>query len=266
MTSRKRNLWFLFLIGFSNVKIFILVPVFNEESVFGQLFPRLVKVAEELSATIVVVDDGSSSPLQFNSSRSKGVQTSSSLLHKSSGSDRSSGSNIVRLRHSVNCGVGAALGTGMAYAKAQGADIVLSIDGDGQHDPEDLKKLVDVLKMGEADIANGSRFLTRQKIPLFRRCANYLANIITFLLSGFWITDSQTGMKGYSSLALEKIDIKTPGYEWCIDIFREANWYGLSVKEVPISVVYNLYTLRKGQGFAMGLDMVARLFVRSLMK
>jgi lysozyme family protein len=71
-------------------------------------------------------------------------------------------------------------------------------------------------------------------------------------------------MKGFSKRALEKIEVQTAGYEWCSDIFREANWYGLKIEEVPISVSYNLYSLNKGQSFAIGIDMVMRLVMRSL--
>lgn len=232
------------------MKIWIVVPVHNEGEIFQRWLPSLLQVASLLKAKVVVVDDGSSSKFQVASSKFQDLQLATCNF----------------LRHEVNCGAGAAVTTGMEYAKQHGADIVLTIDGDGQHDPRDLIELAEKLKSGETDIINGSRFLKRQSIPFFRRIANFLANIITFLLSGFWLTDSQSGMKGFSKKALEKIQIQTPGYEWCTDVFREANQYDFRVKEAPISVSYNAYSLKKGQSFAIGLDMMMRLIVRSLMK
>jgi len=230
------------------MKIFIIVPVYNEGRVFQEWLPGLLKVAEEISAEVVVVDDGSDP-----------VRSSEIVV-------RSKNSNYQLLRHEVNCGVGAAIATGLEYARRNGAEMVLTIDGDGQHDPEDLRELVLVLAAGQTDVVNGSRFLKKQWVPWSRRVANFLGNIVTYLLSGFWMTDSQSGMKGFSKKALDTIEIQTAGYEWCTDIFREANWYGLKLTEVPISVLYNQYTLNKGQNLAIGIDMVIRLALRSLWK
>lgn len=244
-------LYFPRLIPFlSDLKLFIIVPVYNEGKVFQAWLPRLLEVAQQMGARVVVVDDGSEEQFQVPSAKWEPKNFELGTCHF--------------LRHQVNCGVGAAIATGMEYAKRQRAEMVLTIDGDGQHAPEDLRELVLGLAAGRVDIINGSRFLKKQWIPWARRLANFLANIITFLLSGFWVTDSQSGMKGFSKRALEKIEVQTAGYEWCSDVFREANWYGLKIEEVPISVSYNLYSLNKGQSFAIGIDMVMRLAMRSL--
>jgi len=216
---------------FKLMKIFVLVPVYNEGKVFEEWLPSLLEVAKDIKANVVVIDDGS-------------------IDGQCSFDSRLSTFDYRLLCHPVNCGVGAAIATGMEYARAQGAELVLTIDGDGQHDPEDLKLVLAELKQGRADIVNGSRFMKKQKIPFLRRVANFLANVITFILSGFWLSDTQTGMKGFSQKALKKLEIESAGYEWCTEIFREASWYKLKVREVPISVKYNLYTLYKGQSFA----------------
>lgn len=235
------------------MRIFVVVPVYNEGKVFERWLPDLLKITKELGAKVVVVDDGSEVPLL----KPRGI----SPLRD----EYITPVEMTKiLRHEVNCGVGAAIATGMEYAKSRGAEMVITIDGDGQHFPEDLRELVAVLAAGKADIVNGSRFLKQQWIPWSRRIANFLANIITFGLSGFWVSDSQSGMKGFGKRALEKIEVQTAGYEWCSDIFREANWYDLRLQEVPISVLYNKYSLNKGQNLAVGMDMVMRLVVRSL--
>ena len=225
------------------MKGFILVPVYNEGKVFLSWFPRLYSVLSRLDGDwkIVIIDDGSEESLPLEDS-----------------------GDVVVLRHPLNTGVGSALGTGLAYVRFSDPDFVFTIDGDAQHDPEDLVSLYDVLSSSSVDLVNGSRFLKKQKIPFLRRIANFVGNIVSFSLSGYWVTDSQSGMKGFSKNALKKLQFYSPGYEWCIDVFREASWYRWKVKELPISVRYSAYTLGKGQHFALGLDMVLRLLVRVL--
>lgn len=224
--------------------IALVIPVFNEDEVIGPVLGEVMKTCDRLGVDVVVVDDGSE------------LRVESSELGDE---------NLNILRHEVNCGVGAAIGTGMDYARGKGYDMVLTMDGDGQHDPADLEMMIKKCEQG-VDIVNGSRFLKHQDVPLSRRLANVLGNILTFLLSGQWLSDSQSGMKAFSARALDQLEFFSAGYEWCTDVFREATWYDLSVEEVPISVEYSEYSMKKGQSFAVGTDMVLRLVIRSLMR
>ena len=229
-------------------KICILVPVYNEGKAFLEWLPGLMEVAGDLQALVIVVDDGSERVCLTNEQIQRDFP------------------GVTLLRHGVNCGVGAAIGTGLAFASRLQVEYVLTIDGDGQHDAEDLKLVLHELKKSDGDIVNGSRFLKVQKIPLLRRWANGAANFLTFVMSGMKVTDSQSGMKGFSRQVIEGLQLSNPGYEWCLDVFREASWKGWSVKEVPISVSYSDYSTRKGQGIAVGLDMLTRLMVKALLK
>ncbi|MDF2379357.1 MAG: glycosyltransferase family 2 protein [Candidatus Gracilibacteria bacterium] len=223
----------------------VVMPVYNESEVFEEVLKKTLFSCKRFGLDLVVVDDGSARLLSTFSAASQ--------------------KPIVLLRHEVNCGVGAAVGTGFAYAKREGYQRVLTIDGDGQHDPADLEKLIEKLDQGN-DVVNGSRFLSSQKVPASRRVANFFGNIVTFFLSGLWVSDSQSGMKGFSVRALDQLEIFSAGYEWCTDVFREASWYDLKVVEVPISVKYTEYSMKKGQSFAVGTDMVMRLVIRALMR
>lgn len=255
------------------------MPVFNEGSVFEDWFPGLLGVAERIGAQVVVIDDGSGEKVQVL--RAKGQEGIGLRGERGLGGWRGLGrededegmthSTSLRarfkvLRHPVNCGVGAALQTGLEYVRHFDPDFVLTIDGDGQHDPEDLLSLYKEIKAGGIDIVNGSRFLKKQSIPFVRRVANFLGNIVNFSLSGYWLSDSQSGMKGFSKKALAELRNFSPGYEWCLDVFRIANWNAFKLKEVSVSVLYNSYTLNKGQAFSIGIDMVFRLIIRSLMR
>jgi glycosyltransferase involved in cell wall biosynthesis len=248
------------------LNLFILVPVYNEGAVFLEWLPKLLEVAERIGARIVVIDDGSEERVKVIIKKEKRGEDEDDLSFAEATEDSGGRLRIKVLRHPVNCGVGAALQTGLDYVKTLDPEFVLTIDGDGQHDPEDLVLLLQELQKTEVDIVNGSRFLKKQEIPFLRRCANMMGNIVNFLLSGYWVTDSQSGMKGFSKTAVHELEFLSPGYEWCIDLFREANWSGFSINEVPISVLYNSYTLNKGQGFSIGIDMIFRLAIRSLIR
>lgn len=227
------------------MKTVVIVPVYNEKKIFIEWLSSLFPVLQEMGAELIIIDDGSIPKVQVSG-------------------DRFQGQRMHILRHPVNCGVGAALQTGLEYARSLGAKMVFTIDGDGQHNARDLLVLYKKIVQKEADVINGSRFLKQQSIPLFRRWANRCANVVTFLLSGFWVSDSQSGMKAFSQRALAEMNLYSTGYEWCIDVFRIASEKGLTIKEVPVSVLYNTYSLNKGQNFALGLDMLFRLMIRSL--
>ncbi len=223
---------------------FLVIPVYNEEQVFAKLLPSLLRVSEVLGVTLVIVDDGSRSVLRKNLDVLR-------LMNAHAFSD------LVFLRHAANLGVGAAIETGVRYARAHGAEWVLTMDGDGQHDPKDLMKLAEQLSQG-VQLVNGSRFLRDQEIPLFRRLANRFANVLQRASGGGTFTDTQSGMKGLGSEVLDSALDLPCGYEWSSELLRRAYRQRFIIAEVDISVSYSLYSLSKGQCFAQGFDMLLR--------
>ena len=119
-----------------------------------------------------------------------------------------------------------------------------------------------------ADIKLNS--ISRVRQVTARRSVKYLsaciANIITFVLAGVYLTDTQSGLKALSRKALEKICITANGYEFCSEIIREAKYYKLDIIEIPVSVIYTPYSLSKGQNLSTGLTTVFKLIVRTLMR
>ncbi len=248
------NFWILFLKAQCGIfmlmnKGFIVVPVFNEEQVFGSWLPKLLKVSEELGAQVIVVDDGSDIYLSKEISPLWSFDYAQHLRSKHQGA--------VFLRHVVNLGVGAAVETGARYALDHGADWVLTIDGDGQHDPQDLKLLRRALFQG-AQVVNGSRFLKKQPIPFVRRCANRLANILQWVSGSGAFSDTQSGMKGVKGDAMALLVDFPSGYAWCSVFMRRAYRASYRCDELGISVSYTLYSLSKGQCFAQGVDLLLR--------
>jgi glycosyltransferase involved in cell wall biosynthesis len=199
--------------------IFLIVPVYNEGRIIKSVIVALKKTGYK---NIIVIDDGSSD-MTFDVVKKTGVTV---------------------LKHRINRGKGAALKTGMEAAKQFHADVVVTFDGDGQHDPKDIVKLIYQVNKGY-DVVLGSRYLTRQNIPWVRRVANACANVFTYLLYDIWVTDSQSGLRAYTKKAFEIIDTKSDRYEVESEALRDIKKYNLSYIEVPMRVRYTRYSLTK---------------------
>ena len=222
------------------MKIFVIVPAFNEEvmvaKVINKIPRRLVGFGK---VTTVVVDDGSSDLTSFEASRA----------------------GAIVIRHSINCGLGGALGTGFAYAKKNNADVVITLDADGQHDPSDVLPMIRQINKKNVDVVIGSRMIAKKKMPLDRRIINYLGNIATYILFGVWTTDSQSGMRAFTKRALDKIEIKTNRMEVSTEFFKEIKRNNLSFTEVPIKPVYTNYSRKKGQKNFNAVDVFYKIFL-----
>lgn len=223
------------------MKTFIIIPAYNEAKTIGQAIEDL---KNEGYKDIVVVDDGSADKTE----------------------EIAEDSGAIVIKHAINCGAGAATQTGIDFALDNDADIIVTFDADCQHSALDIKKLIWPIIHDSFDVVIGSRFLDKQKIPISRRIFNKIGNFLTYLISGIYSTDSQSGMKAFSRYAAEKIRISAPGYEYCSEIFREIKELGILFTEVSVSVSYTDYSLFKGQGFARGLETGFKLLVRSLMR
>lgn len=220
------------------MKVIAVMPAYNESKTIDKVVRKAAKSADVL----VVVDDGS-----FDG-------TGDSVLGL--------GIKSVHLyRHSINRGVGAATSTGIKAALGLGADIVVMLDSDGQHRPEDIPIITEPIRKGEADVVIGSRFLRKAKIPMVKRIGNKSLNLITKILYGLRCTDTQSGYKAFSRHAASAIDIKVDRYGVCSEIIGEIKKKKLRVMEVPIDAI-NIE--KKGttvmDGIEIAIDLVLRRF------
>ncbi|MBI4438291.1 glycosyltransferase family 2 protein [Candidatus Uhrbacteria bacterium] len=220
------------------MNVLAIIPAYNEAATIAEVLQK----TQPLVDGIVVINDGSTDRTA-QIARLQGA---------------------VVLTHIVNRGLGAALGTGFEAAKRLGADIIVTLDADGQHDPAEIKRFMSEIEKG-ADVVIGSRMLTGfVGMPLHRRAAQIVGNLVTFFLFGAWVTDSQSGFRAFTRYAISKIQIQTNRMEVSSELIAEAKRNKLTVVEVPIKAIYTDYSLSKGQSFFVGLKTLLKLVVRRL--
>ena len=216
--------------------IAIVIPVYNEAEVIGEV---LAETGIIHNYTTIVVDDGSGDD-SF-------VQAS---VHAN-----------LAIRHRINRGKGAAVKTGIMVANLLESDIVVTMDGDGQHDPSDIEPLISPILKNEADVVLGSRTLNRSEMPAIKKTANLIGNFFTWLFCGIWVSDSQSGFRAYSKYAALIIDTKADKYEYDSKVIREIKTNRLRFAEVPVHTRYTDYskTKKQKQGFINGIVTLFRM-------
>jgi glycosyltransferase involved in cell wall biosynthesis len=219
-----------------NVKnLYIVIPAKNEGSRIGGVLQHLKELEYR---NVVVVNDGSTDDTAAVA--------------------RSYGATV--LTHLLNLGAGAATQTGIEYALRQGADVIVTLDGDHQHLPADIRNLITALREKEADIVIGNRFMDKSNdIPWTRQLYNRIANVVAWFFTGLWVNDSQSGMKAMNAAFARRATIHRNGFEFCVEMIKNVKLLKAQWHEAPISVVYTPDTMRKGQSFFSGVKMVVRM-------
>lgn len=226
----------------NNLKdILILIPAYNEREVISCVIENVKKHGYN---KILVIDDGSD-------------DETFEMLSKS---------DIYLARHLLNRGAGCASATGFEIAKILDPDIVVTFDADGQHDAGDIIKLIEPIQKNEADIVIGSRMLSSSGMPRKRFFYNKMANLITFIIYGFSVSDTQSGLKAFNRRAYNAINIETAKMEFCSEIVDKIKKNNLRFEEVQIKSIYTDYSLAKGQNFIVGIKTVLRLLLHRLIR
>jgi glycosyltransferase involved in cell wall biosynthesis len=212
-----------------NDSIYIIIPVFNERQTIKQVVESLLV----LEYNIVIVDDGSTDAT----------------------GDCLNDLPVFYLRHEINLGQGAALQTGIEFALQRDAEIVISFDGDGQHQATDLANLIKPLVLHEANVVLGSRFLPAAitNIPFFKKQAILLARVIHYLFTGLWLSDAHNGLRAFDRKAASMLDLKENRMAHASEILFKLHQYKVRIKEVPVSILYSEYSRSKGQSVFSGI-------------
>jgi glycosyltransferase involved in cell wall biosynthesis len=192
------------------------IPAYNEEKTIA----RVVLGAQKYAHIVVVCDDGS-------------TDLTGEIAERL---------GAVVVRHERNAGYGAAIQSLFKRAWALKADVLVTLDGDGQHDPAEIPRLVKPIEDGVAEVVLGSRFMDKNgtaEMPAYRQLG---VKVITKLSNGSGkngISDAQSGFRAYSKRAIERLGaISENGMSASIELLRTVQKSGLKVCEVPISCKY----------------------------
>ena len=199
-----------------NLKILICIPAFNEARAIADIVNKSKRYGDE----VIVYDDGSKDDTYH-------VATSA-------------GATVIR--NPENKGYGVAIRSLFQAAKEKNADIMVTLDSDGQHNPDQIPELIEPLKHGY-DIVVGSRYLRnddRAKVPKMRSLGIRTITKLTGSASYKGITDSQNGFRAYSKTALSTINLFEDGMSVSTEILLRASEKKLSIVEVPITITYDL--------------------------
>ncbi|MEK7865836.1 MAG: glycosyltransferase family 2 protein [Planctomycetota bacterium] len=189
-----------------------IVPAFREEGRVGEVVGRLRAVVSE----VLVVDDGSPDGTAAEA--------------------RGAGARVIV--HERNRGKGGALRTGFAWALANGADPVLTLDADGQHLPEEVPRLIACAERTGADVVVGTRRLDPREMPFVRRWTNRTMSAVLSLAAGCRIGDTQSGFRLFRARVLRDVSVTTEGFDLESEILVRAARRGFRIREAEVSTVY----------------------------
>jgi len=195
------------------VKLCCVLPAFNEEKTVAEVAGEAGKYVDE----VIVVDDGS--------------RDSTARVAANSGA--------VVVQHRRNMGKGAALRSGFKEAVERRADIVITLDADGEHNPKDIPKLVDLVQSGKVDIAVGSRLQNgAEKGSFLRRLSRAITTLVLRMLFDVHLSDTQSGFRCLSRKAIETLHFESDSFVAESEILIDAVRKDLKVGEVPVAYVH----------------------------
>jgi glycosyltransferase involved in cell wall biosynthesis len=191
---------------------FVVIPTYNEAKTIGYI----VKNLKDKGFRVVIVDDGSRD-------------------HTITEANKYGAELIV---YSRNLGKGRCIREGLEYALKEGCGVVVTMDGDGQHDFGEIDKFLDEYRRSGSDLVLGNRMKNPKKMPFIRRCTNVFMSLVLSLVCGKKIEDSQCGYRLLSRNAVEKMSLKTEKYEIESEMLLEAKRHGLKISSVDINSIY----------------------------
>ncbi len=191
----------------------VCIPAYNEEETIGDIVKKSLKHSDK----VIVCNDGSSD--------------------KTAKFAKQNGAQVIS--HQKNLGYGAAICTLFKKVKTEDTDVMITLDGDGQHDPNQIPILVDALKKNNVDVVVGSRFLNKNSNSKgYRKTGIKIITSASNIGTKFKVTDAQSGFRAYSKKAIQQINPTEKGMSVSTEILQKASNKGLTLAEVPISVSY----------------------------
>lgn len=193
-------------------KVCAIIPCFNEERAISDI----VRTAKKHVDVCIVVDDCSTDQTQHVATRA--------------------GARV--LRHETNLGKGMALKNGFALARAAGFEAAVTLDGDGQHDPDEIPRFLDAFRAMDIDIVLGNRMNDSARMPLVRRMTNRVASWFVTRMAGVPIVDSQVGFRLIRLDTWEALKLEGKRFDLESEILIKACRRGARLTQVPIRTIY----------------------------
>ncbi len=199
--------------GVDGLRIICAIPCLNTERCISGIVSQVKKSVPD----VIVIDDGS--------------------IDRTAIEAEMAGALVIS--HSVNRGPGAATRSCFEEARRRDSHILVTLDGDGQHNPDEIMQILEPIRDGEADIVIGSRFLKcNGTMPRYRKLGIKLITLLYNLGANTKLTDAQACFRAYGKRALDSLAITDDGFGFSVEVLVQARRKHLNIKEVPISCAY----------------------------
>ena len=223
-----------------NHDVWLIVPSFNE----GSVIEDVLRAARESFPNIVAVDDGS--------------------VHDSAAAIRRAGAHLVR--HPVNLSQGAAIQTGVEYARSQpGSRFFVTFDADGQHQVKDVLAMVERLRVEPLDIIVGTRFgrprAEGDQVPLIKRLVLRTVVALSPRTRRLGLTDAHNGLRVFNRTVAEDLNLRMNGMSHASEFVELMDSHSWRVAEQPVDILYTEYSMSKGQSLLNGINILSDGFV-----
>ena len=218
----------------------IIIPVYNEGAVIRAVIEKCLKEYEY----VVCVNDGST-----DDTRNEIEKTNAFLVD-----------------HPINMGQGAALQTGIEFARMLPVNYFCTFDADGQHRLEDVNKMVRTIKKEKVDFVLGSRFLNQEAIgmPKSKKIVLKLAIAFSNGTSGVKLTDTHNGLRVFNRYVAENMQITMPDRAHASEILEIISKNKFTYKEVPVTIEYTDYSKAKGQSMSNAINIAFDTLLRKV--
>lgn len=229
----------------TNDDVWLVIPVYNEGTVIRDV---LIEAASTFP-NIVCVDDGSSD------------DSVAQILSAAAEADRVTAHGGIHLvRHPVNLGQGAAIQTGVEYARARrGAEYFVTFDADGQHRVDDVVTMVNRLRSEPVDIVVGTRFADGrdESVPVLRKMVLRTVVFLSPRTRRLGLSDAHNGLRAFNKTVADQLDLLMAGMSHASEFVALIDHHHWRVAEQPVTILYTDYSRAKGQSLINGVNIVA---------
>ena len=222
------------------MKSIVIIPAFNEEKAIGDVIQKSLQHVSD----VLVIDDGSLDKTYEIAKKSKAIV----------------------IKHDTNLGKGVSLKD--AFREVSGYDVVVTIDGDGQHNPDEIPFLVKPIIDDEADLVNGSRYLDGfdEDTPAYRRVGQKVLDIATNITSGTNVTDSQSGFRAFKGDTIKYYRFRDTGFGIESEMLADAAENNLKIVEVPITVRYDVENSSTKGPVTHGVGVLVKIIIDKIIR